>query len=136
MIPRTVEQNKQLYSLLNEKRLLQVKGELVESFSDGRTSKSSELSYDECDRLIRHLRYGMDPLQNARRKVLSLAHDLGWETPDGKIDWKVLNAWLESPKCKAGKLLNDQDAKELVTTAQQLRYILTKDYERHRKNEP
>jgi len=107
MRPRNTAQNKRLYALLNVCGLdKDDKRDLVIQYSNGRVESSAGLNFYECQSLIDYLQAVADVLNNnkeneafkkadkQRKKVLSICHDLGWETPGGKIDWSRLNAWL------------------------------------------
>lgn len=49
-----------------------------------------------------------------RRKVCSLLHELGWEQPGGRIDWKRFNQFTRHSKSPvASRMLDAYDSKEL-----------------------
>lgn len=113
---RTLSQNKQLYGLFSELGIDDdTKHALVSEYSAGRTFKSSELEVMECKLLISFLG-SMIKTKNAantmRRKMLSIAYQLGWTVEHGKLDLARVNNWC----VKYGYLhkpLNDYDVKEL-----------------------
>lgn len=54
---RTKEQNKILYTLLAKNKIdLEHKADLVNAFTNGRTDKSSEMTYMECQNMIKYLK--------------------------------------------------------------------------------
>lgn len=81
-------------------KMLLYKNEYLESeysevaldFSGGHTSELSELDHTQTQRLILSFTEAKD--ETGVNKILSLAHDLGWEHPNGKINMELLNSWL------------------------------------------
>lgn len=90
------QQNRILHALLFQTNMMELKQELVWSFSNQRTSSSRELNVQEAQALISYLK-NLDPKEIAaekmRRKILSKAHKLRWELENGKIDMARLNGW-------------------------------------------
>jgi hypothetical protein len=75
----------------------------VESFTDGRTVSLTEMDYPETQELFKHLEEltGQPPSEadKMKRKILSIAHEMGWEIPGypkPKVDMKRVNDWCES----------------------------------------
>ena len=107
-------QLQKFHAILAKKQLMQNKEDLVFGISNGRTSSSSALTYNEMNRLIDHLNGNVDKdkADVMRKKILYYAHLMDWHTEDKKIDWKRLNEW-----CKkyghAHKYLNDYKLDEL-----------------------
>ena len=121
---RTNKQHRQLFALCNKLRIeKEQREELVYKFTNGRETSSAEMLEPECDKLIAHLHsLGKpsvnDPADKMRKKILSICHDMHWETPSGKIDWSRLNNWL----AKYGymhKSLNSYTLEELPTLVTQ-----------------
>jgi hypothetical protein len=132
---RTLEQNKRLYKLLGILNIDDVqKVELVEEVSKGRVSHSAELTVQECNSLLNHLqtiinnRNASDSTANKmRKKIMSIAHELGWETPSGSIDYERLKNWM----LKYGYLhkeLKDYSDGELPRLVTQFDNMLKKNY--------
>mgnify|MGYP007026480074 CR=1 FL=1 len=94
-----MQQNNRLFGLLAKLGLGgDDRADLCRQFSAGRTSSSRELLAPEADLLIAHLERLAEhgepgKLYRMRRKVYSLAHELGWERPDGTVDVQRLDAW-------------------------------------------
>ena len=95
---------------------MELKQELVWSFSNQRTSSSRELNVHEAQALISYLK-NLDPKEVAaekmRRKIISKAHKLRWELPDGKIDMQRVDGWCITYG-GYGKKLNQHAYDELV----------------------
>lgn len=113
-------QNKALHGLLNRTGLMEQKEALVMAFSNGRVKSSRELAFQEAGALITHLK-SLDKSHRMRRKIISMAHELGWKVPGTKkIDMNAINAWCE--KYGFGKKeLNqytEQELPKLVTQFQ------------------
>lgn len=120
-------------TLLSKCRLRAQKTNIVRGFSDGRTAHISELDEDEANRLIGFLRYtardaARTPAQSSadrmKRKIISMAHELGWRQPEGKINMKSVNGWC----MKYGylhKCLDDYSHAELPRLVQQFERMYT-----------
>lgn len=117
------EYNKQLHVLLAQTKLTDAKPYLVESFSNGRATSSTELKDHEAIELIKYLKAELrkqqasagpqhisqaipkltasTPAQQAntmRKKIIALAHQMGWSSihpsSGNKIaDMPRINAW-------------------------------------------
>lgn len=78
--------NRALHSLLNSTGLLPHKADLVASFTNGRTEKSSEMNETEAKQMLRHLSLQKpveyNPANKMRRKILAICHDLAWYKRD------------------------------------------------------
>lgn len=61
-------------------------------FSDGRTNVLSELTHQETQALIGEFATPT-PAVKMRRKILSMAHEMRWETKNGKVDFAKLDDW-------------------------------------------
>lgn len=113
---RTAKQNRLLHKLLTDTVAIAYKDNLVLQFTGGRTSKSSEMSVDECTALIKKLQELSNQQRNEikldklRKTVISLYRTIGYNK-DGKADMKriytdVKNYW--------GKDLNEYTEQELI----------------------
>jgi hypothetical protein len=97
---RTNQQNSRLFVLLGKLDIdSEQRGDLVHQFTGGRETSSRLMLAHECNSLIHHLEAQLDgidggKLYRMRRKVFSLAHELGWEEGSGKVDKDRLNGWL------------------------------------------
>jgi hypothetical protein len=74
------------------------KGDVIISFTGGRTNSSRLMSFNEAEALIGHLK-SMDPqttgADKMRKKIISLAHEMNWKLESGKIDMKHINDWCK-----------------------------------------
>ncbi len=97
---RTLEQNKRYHTLLGELGITdkEQKEELVFSFTNERTIKSSRMEMQEMHALCNHLQgmvYEMDDrADKMRKKILSICHEMKWKDAAGKVNWDMLNDWL------------------------------------------
>lgn len=113
---RTNEQNSRLHGLLG---MLHIDAEqkvwLVEQYTEGRSTSTKDMTINECQALIDHLAKvaidtNADRANVMRRKAFAIAHELGWETQDGKVDREHFNAWM----LKYGYLHKDINAYSLA----------------------
>jgi hypothetical protein len=92
-------QRMRLYGLLNKTKLLGRKHALVYDFTSGRSESTKELYYSEADLLIRHLESLFreeDKCDKMRKKIISMAREMGWETiVNGKVkaDMNSIESW-------------------------------------------
>jgi hypothetical protein len=104
------------------------KEDLVYNITQGRATSSKDLTHLECDKLIKNLQPNvLIEGDKQRKKILSIVHELGWETPTGKIDWNALNPYL----LKYGylhKLFNDYTPNELPKLVTQFENMLKDSY--------
>lgn len=104
-----------IHALINKLHLKGRKEEMVMGFTTGRSGSSKDLTNDEANAMIRHLK-SLDPeevgAEKMRRKIISMAHEMGWRIPGTtKADMKHIDAWC----LKYGKKkLNQYRYKELV----------------------
>lgn len=66
-------------------------------FTSGRSGSSKDLTSDEANALIRHLKQ-LDPEEVAaekmRRKIISMAHEMGWRLPGTtRADMQRIDSW-------------------------------------------
>jgi hypothetical protein len=133
--PRTNQQNARLFFLLGKLDIdSEQRAELVHQFTNSRTSSSREMLAHECNSLIHHLEGQLgegeqDARYKMRRKVFSVAHELGWEGADGKVDKLRLHNWLLKYGMHKKELLK-LSAKELTDTITQLERVAERA-ERH-----
>ena len=113
------EQNKILHSLLNSTKMIEQKEALINSYTEGRSISSKDLTYQEAGALITYLK-GLDAAHKMRRKIIRMAHEMGWKKAGSKIDMDAINEWCK--KYGFGKKeLNsytEQELPKLVTQFQ------------------
>lgn len=70
--------------------------EMVQGFSGGRATSSKDLFSDEAAAMIKHLK-SVDPTEKSaekmRKKIISMAHEMGWTSAPGKADMKRIDQW-------------------------------------------
>lgn len=117
----TAKLNRQLHAELTRCNLMSQKKSLVISYTNKRTEHSSEMMNNEVIELLNYLRSQRsvnpreDALEKMRRKIISMAHEMGWHTLDNGqwvIDMTHLNAWMEKSSY-LHKKLNVYSYKEL-----------------------
>lgn len=134
----TPNQLRAIHALLKDAGLTDDKESIVDSFSGGRTKHVSELKKGEAAALIGHLKSLDTTTHRAdkmRNKILSMAHEMGWEKSVDKnqltkikrpIDMDRVNNWC----IKYGYLHKKLDAynyKELPRLVTQMEGVY-KDY--------
>jgi uncharacterized protein YqeY len=87
----TPNQIKYVRALLSRHGLTEQKDEVAMEFTEGRTTHLSEMTYAETAALIKAL--DENPRTAQVNKILSMAHEMGWELPGGKVDMGRIDAW-------------------------------------------
>lgn len=113
------DQNRILHMLLTQTGMMHNKAILVNCASNGRTESSRSLTVDEAQYLISYLRSlpnkEADQANRMRRKIISMAHEMGWHVLVGDrwvADLTRINNWMmKSSYLK--KRLNDYKYNEL-----------------------
>jgi hypothetical protein len=117
---------KRMMALLTKAKLQGRRHAIVWEFSGGRTESSKELTNGEMTAVIDALEKGFKELDRAdamRKKIISMAHELGWHHVDGikpsgeikyKADMVKINDWCCSKYSLYKKPLNDHTYPELV----------------------
>ncbi|WP_336834060.1 hypothetical protein [Sphingobacterium siyangense] len=98
-IPSTRSQNSMIgYQISRLKIDTETKEEMIWLYTDGRTTKISELRFDEASNVIKALLSGQakyeTPKSKMIRKMLSMAHEMNWEHSTGAIDMDRVNKWV------------------------------------------
>lgn len=109
---RTKTQNSRFHSLIQTLGLDQeIKSDLVHQYTNGRTTKSSEMKYKEMDWLIGDLNSRIksqgiktvvsrpstvDRRDKLRKKIISLFREMNYHTPTGVADMPRIKATLLS----------------------------------------
>lgn len=104
---------------------------IVWDFSGGRTESSRDLENSEMLAIIQALEKGFKELDRCdlmRKKLISMAHEMGWHSVDGikpggevkfKADMDKINAWCCGKYGLYGKPLNSHNYTELVNLVTQ-----------------
>lgn len=136
MKKRTETQNKKLHLLLSKAGLNEEKPELVSFYTDGRTTSSRDLYFQEAEKLIKYLEgitQGSQPTaaekaDKMRKRVIAICYELGWIEPTEDQEERKMNmAFIDSFLKRRGYLkkpLNQFTAKELPKLVTQFKQIL------------
>lgn len=122
----TGQQIKYVRFLMTKAGMIDQKEEVVLAITDGRTSSLRDMTQEETQALIKSL--GEDENQAIKsrmvRKVLSMAHEMGWEKDGGKVDMERVNNWCKKYTSQK-KTLDELTLKELpaVVTAFEKAYL-------------
>ncbi len=79
-------------SLLYREGIPFMEKEIAEQFSDHTTTELKDFTHVQTKALIAHLA-GRTSTDVMCGKILSMAHEMRWELPSGKVDMPRLNAW-------------------------------------------
>ena len=75
--------------------LMPQKAAMVNGISCGRVESTRDLTNDEADALINHLK-ALEPGHKMRRKIIRLAHEMHWHLPGTKkINMERINGWCQ-----------------------------------------
>lgn len=88
----TEKQTKYVRNILWREGVQDQEYALTVEFSNGRTGKLEDLTHAETQALIAAFNK-RTPAQKMRGKILSMAHEMRWEQPNGKVDMERLNNW-------------------------------------------
>ncbi|WP_437918426.1 hypothetical protein [Sphingobacterium sp. LRF_L2] len=96
--PSSAKQNAMIGYQINRLGLdTETKEELIYLYTDGRTTRIRDLHSNEASQVIQALTTGrayvVTKSQKMRRKILSMAHEMGWKLDNGKIDMDSVNRW-------------------------------------------
>ena len=119
---------KAIYATLARCGLKSQKEALVLGVTDGRTGSVSDMYDREAIALLRSLNGQQDSYVpgtklKMKRKVLALAHEMGWEKDGGKVDMKRVDGYCQT-RGHARKPFNDYTVKELPKLIQQFQRMV------------
>jgi len=140
---RTLLQNSILHSLISQLGIdADTKSDLVDNYTNGRTTKSSEMTADECQRMIDDLSFQQrndkaiqnEEKQKLRRTVFTIFFELNWINADMNSTDKtaVINEWLNR-KTTFEADLNKLSVDNLNILIAQLRAIKRRTEESQKK---
>lgn len=140
---RTASQNARLYGLFTSLSITgELKKDLVFQFTGGRTEKSSEMEYRECQSLIESLEHNLkkqkqsqaEIMQKSRRTVFKLMYDIGLIDSKMNTGQKIgiINRWIEVKTAFQGNL-NNLSYDELQTVITQLNAVRRRYDEKYTK---
>lgn len=90
----TPKQKTFVHRIIEREGLTFVSDNLALEFSGNRTNVLAELNHKETQALINNF-IKPSSTQKMKRKILSMAHEIRWVTPEGKIDINKLNNWCK-----------------------------------------
>lgn len=88
----TIKQLQYVHKLLMREGISFMAEDLALEYSNHRTNKLQDLFYHETQQLISFLA-GPSSKSKMQRKILSMAHEMRWEHPNGKVNIEKLDAW-------------------------------------------
>jgi hypothetical protein len=92
----TIPQIKCINVLIAKSHLKDHKAEVIQKFTGNRATSTKDMNRDEAAALIGYLK-NLDGTEakadKMRKKVLSMAHEMGWRTEDGKVNMDAINNW-------------------------------------------
>ena len=137
VMKRNKKQNNELHALLSKAKIdNETKMNMVLTYTNNRTMKSSGMTMEECQTMINHLSQMLkynERCDKMRKKIISLFRRQGYVLENGKADMKAIEGWCE----KYGylhKRLNaytEDELPQLVTQANKayLSYVVWMDRE-------
>jgi len=129
----------------DEKRLT------IWNFTNHRSDRTNDMHFEEAKQMISHLAQlaGEKPSEaqersakrlkedKMRKKVISIAYQLGWTRPNGKCDYARIDAFIKShPVSKRPNIsaLQDYNYEELIKLINQFESILNKHLNQFKTN--
>lgn len=112
--------------MLNMLDMAEQKPSIVEGITNGRTSSSADMTDHEAAKLLHFLRNEEDRLMKpSRGKVMHLLGLMGYNKPDGKLDFDRINAIVKgigsnNPNKKPLFKLNRTELNRVVTQVEQM----------------
>lgn len=112
----TQPQLKYVRDLMAREGITFMENEYAFKFSKGRTTNMQDLFYHETQELIGTL---VEPSSKSKmqRKILSMAHEMRWELPNGKVDIARLDNWCKkhTPHHKTFNALSEDELPIVVS---------------------
>lgn len=77
------------------------KAEIIANYTAGRSNSCSDMTMEEARTLIAALKQMEKKDPNAekcdvmRKKIISMGHEMGWKTEEGKIKMEQINGWCK-----------------------------------------
>lgn len=88
----TTKQIKFVRVLLYKEGISCAENDMALQFSNNRTKELKDLTPAETQALIEDLN-GKSPKDKMVAKILSMAHEMKWKLPNGKVDMERINNW-------------------------------------------
>lgn len=135
IMKRTVQQNKQLHTLLSKLKIdMDTKALLVFQYTDERTKNSSEMDIYECQNLINHLRrmlnqgYVQIPSNNCsddeqhldrkRKRLIARFREMGYNTVDNRADMQRINDTVKKHWHKGLNQFNEAELSKIIAVVE------------------
>lgn len=123
----TSGQIKKVHTLLSKSGLMDQKRSLIEAVTNGRTTSSKQMTFDEAVSLINYLSNDSDATYRMRMKVFFYAYEIGicehGDVTERKINAAALDAYLVK-NSYLHKRLNEYSSAELPKLVNQMAMIL------------
>lgn len=132
---RTTGQSQRFHKLIGKLGIdAEGKADIVRRFTNQRESSSAKMLYNEMAQAILFLVRTTSSTRDSKvyrmqMKVLSLAHEIGWETTAGKVDSKHLDEWFVKYSPSHMKF-NDCNAADLQAAITILEKISTEKFKK------
>lgn len=88
----TPKQEKYIKAILAKEGVSCMEENYAITYSNKRTNKLAELTHKETQELFNDI-LGKSSKDKMKGKIISMAHEMRWKLPNGKIDIARLNAW-------------------------------------------
>lgn len=128
---------RRVHAALAAKGMMDDKMDLVKQFTNGRATSTKDMRVGELHSLIDHLNGKESPSaagDKMRKHIISMAHQMGWELPNGRADMPRIDAWC----VKYGKYhrpLNEHNNAELQEIVTQFNIAYQQHIHRHGNSE-
>ena len=108
------------------------KEELVRDYSRTGAERVSQMTERDALALLASLRELDDKMERMRRKVIAIAHQIGWKNPDGsgKADYKRIDSWMTTYR---GCLMNRMNYEQLYQAVTQFEQMFRNEIKKNRK---
>lgn len=129
---RNPQQNRRLHQLLQQLGIdEEQKLDMVSSYTNGRTTSSSQMYWHECQNLINFLNAQAsgkaDVADRKRKRVISQMRQAGYVTATGKADMRAIEAWvLKTFKKPFNSLSTGELSKVIVASENVKKHYLSK----------
>lgn len=129
----TKKQIAMIHVLLSKMNMQDYKSGIVLEYTYSRTDSVKEMTLKEGVKMIgdmqNHLNKKInDTDERQRRYIIAMAHQMGWQLENGKIDKERLNAWIQKyghqNVTDVHKTLNDYKKEDLNKLVSQFQKVL------------
>lgn len=98
------------------------KEELVQRHSTTSAKRVSMMTHDDAAALLRSLLEQDDQMNRMRRKVIAMAHQMGWKNPDGsdKADYRRIDRWMLTYRLRTMNMMDFEQLTDAVTQFEEM----------------